>query len=123
MDQIRALQKKDVKYDEGQNCFVINVCKSNVLECNADTVTIYVPVDHLSSGLWKTLGIPQYQKWLWEKQNKKCAECEKVLSKPRSKDSILHHDPALGKHGCKAVDYAGKTKNRVLCRECHKKHH
>jgi len=104
------------------------------VEYNEDTNTVTLrfsngifmglPANHDTLGLWKFIGIPKYQKWLWEKQSRKCAECRKPLLKSRgSKIAYLHHDPPLGTEGSKAIDYKGTTKNRVLCYGCHKKHH
>lgn len=103
-----------VKYDEETNKIILIF----------DDVSISLPANHNTLGLWKFLNIPKYQKWLWEQQSKKCADCGKDLPKPRgNKIAYLHHDPPLGTPDSKAVDYNKKTRNRVLCYECHKKTH
>jgi hypothetical protein len=106
----------EVEYDENTNTVILRFSEEGTF--------IGLPANHDTLGLWKKLGIPKYQRWLWEQQNRKCAECDKPLLKPRGlKIAYLHHDPPLGALGSRAVDYKRATKNRVLCYECHKKHH
>jgi hypothetical protein len=111
----KGAESMEVEYDEDINTLTLRF---------PNGIFIGLPANHGTLGLWKFIGIPKYQKWLWEKQSRKCAECGKPLLKSRgAKVAYLHHDPPLGTEGSKAIDYKGTTKNRVLCYECHKKHH
>ena len=104
-----------VRYDEDTNSIVLEF---------KEGVSIQLPANHETLGLWKKIGIPKYQKWLWEQQGHRCADCGKDLPEPRKHGiSYLHHDPPLGSKGSKVVDYKKTTQNRVLCYDCHKRYH
>ena len=106
----------EVEYDEDKNAVILRFPKAGIF--------IGLTANHDTLGLWKFLGIPKYQKWLWEKQGRKCADCGRDLPVPRKRRvAYLHHDPPLGTEGSKAVDYKGTTRNRVICYECHKNKH
>jgi hypothetical protein len=64
----------------------------------------------------------RYKKLLMEKQKFKCAECKKKLEGLPASKYAVHHDPRLGDKGAMYIDFNGKTKNRILCNDCHKKH-
>jgi hypothetical protein len=106
----------EVEYDEEANRIVLSFPQEGVI--------VGLPANHVTLGLWKKLGILRYQRELWEKQGRKCADCGKYLEKSRgSKLAYLHHDPPLGAPGSKVLDSKGTTNNRVLCYLCHNKHH
>jgi hypothetical protein len=62
----------------------------------------------------------RYQKFLFEEQDKKCADCKKQILYD---EAILHHEPRLGSMGARYIDFQHSTRNRMLCEECHKKMH
>lgn len=64
----------------------------------------------------------RYKKFLMEKQKFKCAECKKTLEGLLASKYALHHDPKLGSKRAMYIDFNGKSKNRILCNDCHKKH-
>jgi hypothetical protein len=63
----------------------------------------------------------RYKKFLMEKQKSKCAKCKKSLIGLPASKYALHHDPKLGSKGAMYMDFNGKSKNRILCKECHDK--
>ncbi len=63
----------------------------------------------------------RYKKFLMEKQEYTCAECKKSLVGIPASKYALHHDPKLGSVGAMYIDFNSKSKNRILCKECHDK--
>jgi hypothetical protein len=119
MPDMESLREEDVKYNEEENCFIIKTSKTNIKWADANSITLVLPVDAFSMELGKILKIPQYKKWLWKKQDKKCAVCGKTPFRYVGKNTIIDYIPSLGKPGSKAVDYGGKTQNRVICVSCY----
>ena len=64
----------------------------------------------------------RYKKFLMEKQKFKCVECKKSLVGLPASKYALHHDSKLGSKGAMYIDFNGKSKNRILCKECHDRH-
>ena len=64
----------------------------------------------------------RYKKFVMQKQNFKCKECERDLRELKANKYALHHDPKLGSRGAKYVDFKGETMNRILCNDCHRSH-
>jgi len=68
--------------------------------------------------LFTLVGWNAYKNWLKKKQRSKCADCGVKEDK-----LILHHDPPLGLKGSQYIDYEGKTRNRLVCKDCHEEAH
>lgn len=125
---MKQITRKDIEYDEDNDCFILNVPKENVKE-SMEGFKIMLPViPLLTSGLWRITRYNEYKKWLWEKQEGVCKDCPEKLEYPlRQGVSYCHHDPPLGKEGARFIDVdflfglKGITKNRVLCKKCHEK--
>lgn len=62
----------------------------------------------------------RYKKFLLEKQRFKCAECKKALHVLPANQYALHHDPKLGGKGAMYIDFQGKSKNGILCKDCYR---
>jgi hypothetical protein len=71
--------------------------------------------------LYQMTPYSRYKKFLMEKQKSKCAQCKKSLIGLSAMKYALHHDPKLGSKGSMYIDFNGKSKNRILCKECHGK--
>ena len=92
-----------------------------ILEKNGMSLPLKMGEDNLNL-LYTMTPYYRYKKFLMEKQSFDCAECKKTLDGLPASKYALHHDPKLGSKGAMYIDFKGKSKNRILCNDCHKKH-
>ena len=81
------------------------------------TLTLKIGEDQLDL-LYNMTSYHRYKKFLLMEQDFRCADCGTDL---RRKNYFLHHDPPKGSKGARYIDFKRRTRNRMLCKDCHEK--
>jgi hypothetical protein len=73
--------------------------------------------------LYQMTPYPKYKRYLLATQNFSCFQCGKNLKGLPANQYALHHDPPLGNKGARYIDFKNQSRNRMLCKDCHKQSH
>lgn len=114
------ISKYKVSFDEKQNCWKLKIPPEDVERTDDGSYLIRLPayasyVLQPGGNIMRPL-TRKYRDFLLEKQNGVCAVCGEGYRKDDY--FCLDHQPPMADHNSKAIDYEGKTANRVIHKSC-----